>query len=133
MEVSVARVDGERRAARPLVEEVRLQRGGGERAAPVRRNVPEVGARKEYVAVSPPCQLKDDGLPVDLQRERAARVLYLNAEPCAQLFDQLSDFAVLQTTFMDVVRREAGYKSVKVGRRRGRPRKNPESDLVVTK
>ena len=89
MEVSVARVDGERRAARPLVEEVRLKRGGGERVAPVRRDVPEVGAHKEYVAVAPPCQLEDDGLPVDLQRERAAGVLYLHAEPCAQLFDQL--------------------------------------------
>ena len=28
---------------------------------------------------------------------------------------------------------EPGYKSVKVGRKRGRPKKNPESDLVVTK
>ena len=28
---------------------------------------------------------------------------------------------------------EPGYKSVKVGRRRGRPKKNPEPDLVVTK
>ena len=47
------------------------------------------------------------------RKEDSAHQVFKQLFDVAQLFDQLSDFAVLQTTFMDVVRREAGYKSVK--------------------
>ena len=85
--MGVCGVDGKRRAAGPLVEEVRLQGGRGQRVAPVGRYFPEIRAHQHKIFVG---QMQNDGFAVYLESDRAARILYLNAELRAQPFHKFS-------------------------------------------
>ena len=55
------------------------------------------------------------GVPFACPRrmEDSAHQVFKQLFDVAQLFGHLSDFGVFRTTFMDVVRREAGYKGIK--------------------
>ena len=76
----VCGVQGERRTARALIEEVRLQHGAPKRVAAFGRRLAEVGVRKEDVPARPARELQDDGHALYLQPDGAERAVELQPE-----------------------------------------------------